>query len=344
MAALFEPFVCKDLRLKNRIVMPPMCQFSVHAKDGKPNDWHFTHYMSRAVGGTGFIIIEMTDVEPDGRITDFDLGIWSDEHVAPLERIVRVCQQFGAKVGIQIGHAGRKAEDAPVPVSCSPIPYSEKYKTPRELSTEEAEGMVRKFRQAVERAVRAGVDAVELHGAHGYLIHQFHSPRTNRRTDKYGRDRFRFGEEIISAAREVMPEGMPLLMRISAVEYADDGYDLEYGVEMARRYQAAGVDLFHVSSGGEGPKGPPDPSPGYQVPFAEAVRKATGLPVIAVGVLKDPFLCDQIIREGKADLVAVGREMLRNPYWANEAAIALGNDPLTPKPYERAYTRKAFRA
>lgn len=344
MTALLQPFECKSLKLRNRIVMPPMCQFSAEGNSGMPNEWHFTHYMSRAVGGAGLIVIEMTDVEPAGRITDKCLGIWSDAHVPAFEKIVKVCQAHGAKVAIQIAHAGRKAEDEADPVSCSPIAYSTDYKTPRELTTAEVEAMVQTFQRGFERAVRAGVDAIEIHGAHGYLIHQFQSPRSNKREDKYGQDKLLFGTEVVKAARKVMPESMPLIMRISAVEYADDGYGLDYGIELAKRYKEAGVDMFHVSSGGEGPKGPAQSGPGYQVGYAEAVKRALGVPVIAVGRLEDVQLCDNAVRDGQADLVAVGRGMLRNPYWANEASLSLGGEPLTPEAYVRAYSRKVFRA
>ncbi|MDI3256568.1 MAG: NADH:flavin oxidoreductase/NADH oxidase [Kyrpidia sp.] len=341
MPTLFDPYSIKNLTLRNRIVMSPMCQYSVTAKDGKPNDWHFVHYASRAIGGAGLIIMEMTDVEPDGRITDYDLGLWSDDQVPAFRRIIDTCHFYGSKVAIQIAHAGRKAEDAPVPVAPSPIRFSERYKVPRELSTEEVKGMVAKFEAAFRRALEAGVDAVEIHGAHGYLIHQFHSPLTNRRTDVYGRDRLRFGVEVIEAAKRVLPESMPIIMRISAVEYVEGGYGLDEAVEFCRRYKEAGVDLFHVSSGGEGPigsGGTPGAGPGYQVEYAHTLRRALGVPVIAVGKLQDPRLADQVIREEKADLVAVGRGMLRNPYWANEASLLLGGNPLTPKAYERAYT------
>ncbi|MDI3327620.1 MAG: NADH:flavin oxidoreductase/NADH oxidase [Alicyclobacillaceae bacterium] len=338
MPTLFDPFTFKNLTLRNRIVMPPMCQYSVWAKDGKPNDWHFVHYTSRAIGGAGLIIIEMTDVEPDGRITDYDLGLWSDDHIPAFRRIVDSCHTYGSKVAIQIGHAGRKAQDAPVPVAPSPVPFAEGFKTPRELTTEEVRAMVAKFEAAFRRAVAAGVDAVEIHGAHGYLIHQFHSPLTNRRTDAYGKDKMRFGVEVVEAARRVVPESMPVLMRISAVEYAEGGYGLDYALEFCRRYKEAGVDIFHVSSGGESPAGPANAGPGYQVEFAHAVKTALNVPVIAVGRLEDPRLADRVIREGKADLAAVARGMLRNPYWADEASLLLKGEPLTPKAYRRAYT------
>ncbi|GAE35963.1 2,4-dienoyl-CoA reductase [Halalkalibacter akibai JCM 9157] len=226
MSSLLDSFELKGLKLKNRIVMPPMCQYSVEAKDGIPNDWHFSHYTSRAIGGTGLIIIEMTDVEPDGRISDYDLGLWSDEHTPAFAKIIKACQSYGAKVAIQIAHAGRKAEDAEVPVSSTNEAFSDRYKAPRELSTEEVEKMVEKFERAFKRAVEAGVDSIEIHGAHGYLIHQFQSPLTNKRTDKYGQDKALFAKEIIQAAKRVMPESMPLLFRISAVEYAEEAIKL----------------------------------------------------------------------------------------------------------------------
>jgi 2,4-dienoyl-CoA reductase-like NADH-dependent reductase (Old Yellow Enzyme family) len=199
--------------------------------------------------------------------------------------------------------------------------------------------MVEKFRDAAVRAIKAGVDTIELHGAHGYLIHQFHSPLTNKREDEYGQDPAKFGVEVIQAVKSVMPGGMPLLMRISAVEYADGGYDLDYSIEVCKRYKEAGVDLFHISSGGEGPAGSRKPGnyPGYQVPMARAVKQALDVPVIAVGILDDPALAESVVANGDADLVAVGRGMLRDPYWALHAAQALGHEIKTPKQYLRAF-------
>ncbi|MBU9712701.1 NADH:flavin oxidoreductase/NADH oxidase [Evansella tamaricis] len=338
MPGLLDSFEYKGLHLKNRVVMPPMCQYSVTAKDGKPNDWHFTHYTSRAVGGTGLIIMEMTDVEPDGRISDYDLGLWSDEQIPAFKRIIESCQSYGTKVGIQVAHAGRKAEDAPQPVSSTSLAFSEKYKAPRELTTEEVQQMVKKFESAFERAIKAGADTVEVHGAHGYLIHQFHSPLTNQRSDIYGEDKARFGVEIIEAAKRVLPKSMPLLMRISAVEYAEGGYDLEYSLKLAKRYRDAGVDIFDISSGGESSSGPTYNGPGYQLDLASAVKKELDVPVIAVGRMEDPKLSDDAIREGKADMAAVGRGMLRNPFWANEASLALGGKPLTPSALSAGYS------
>jgi len=339
---LFSPYKLKSLELKNRVVMPPMCQYSVEKKDGVANDWHYTHYVNRAVGGTGLVIIEMTDVEPDGRISDYDLGLWSDDQIPALARIVEACHQHGAKVGIQIAHAGRKAEDAPVPVAPSAIPFDEKSKTPRALTTEEVKDMVEKFRLAVRRAVQAGFDTIELHGAHGYLIHQFHSPLTNQRTDEYGKDLTRFGREVIEAAKSEMPADMPLIMRISAQEYVEGGYGIKESLEFSKIYREAGVDMFHISAGGEGPIaawGRPGTHAAYQVPLAREIKHSLDIPVIAVGRLDEPALANAVIGNGDADLVAVGRGMLRNPYWTLEAAVRLGKETQVPKQYLSGFPR-----
>lgn len=341
MSHLFTPYTIKGLELKNRIVMAPMCQYSVTAHDGKPNDWHYTHLTSRAIGGTGLILFEMTDVEPDGRITDGDLGLWTDEQIPAYARIIDACHGYGAKVGIQIAHAGRKAVDAAQPVAPSAIRYQEEgYKTPKELTTDEVKQLVGKFREAARRAVEAGVDTLELHGAHGYLIHQFQSSVTNHRTDVYGQDLAQFGVEVVQAVRSVIPSTMPLLMRVSAVEYVDGGYDLDRCIEICRKYQDAGVDMFHVSSGGEGRPGStrsPGNYPGYQVPYARAIKAALQVPVVAVGMLEDYHLAESVVANQDADLVAIARGMLRDPYWALHAAQALGDTPEVPQPYQRAF-------
>jgi 2,4-dienoyl-CoA reductase-like NADH-dependent reductase (Old Yellow Enzyme family) len=337
MEHLFSPYKIKGLELKNRVVMPPMCQYSVTNKDGIANDWHYTHYVSRAIGGAGLVIIEMTDVEPDGRISDFDLGLWSDEQIPALARIVESIHQHGAKVGIQIAHAGRKAEDATIPVAPSAIPFDENSKTPRALSTEEVKEMVEKFRLAARRAVKAGVDTIEIHGAHGYLIHQFHSPLTNKRTDKYGKDLNVFGREVIQAVKNEMPDDMPLIMRISAVEYVEGGYGIQESIAFSKEYQQAGVDIFHITSGGEGPIaafGRPGTHTAYQVPLAREIKQVLEIPVIAVGRLDEPTLANAVVGNGDADLVAVGRGMLRNPYWALEAAHVLKKETTIPKQYQ----------
>ncbi|KRF10711.1 NADH:flavin oxidoreductase/NADH oxidase [Paenibacillus sp. Soil787] len=338
---LFDSYDLKGLHVNNRIVMAPMCQYSVTAKDGKPNEWHYVHYLSRAIGGTGLIIMEMTGVDPDGRITDLDLGIWSDEHIPAFAKIIDGVHAHNAKIGIQIAHAGRKAEDAAVPIAPSAIKFpGSAYKMPRALTTEEVQDVVQKFGDAARRAVLAGVDTIELHGAHGYLIHQFQSPLTNKRDDIYGQDLTRFGVEVIQAVKKEMPADMPLIFRISAVEYADGGYDIDHAIELSKAYQAAGVDAFHVSSGGEGPAGERKPGnyPGYQVPFARKIRGALNVPVIAVGMLEDPALAESVIGSEDADFVAIARGMLRDPYWATHAAITLRKEPNNvPKQYARAY-------
>ncbi len=341
MSQLFTPFSVKNLHLKNRVVMAPMCQYSVTEKDGKPNDWHFVHYTSRAVGGAGLILIEMTDVDPDGRITDFDLGLWSDDQIPAFQRIINACHSHDAKIGIQIAHAGRKAEDTSQPVAPSAIKFpSDRYKMPRELSTDEVKRLVEKFGQTAKRAVQTGVDTLELHAAHGYLIHQFQSPLTNRRTDEYGQDLARFGVEVIQAVKAELPHSMPLLLRISAVEYADNGYGLEHSSAIAQQYKKAGVDVLHVSSGGEGPigsTGRPGTSPGYQIPFARTLKQAVETPVIAVGMLEEPALAESVIANGDADLVAIARGMLRDPYWSLHAARALKDTVEPPQQYARAF-------
>ncbi|SFT24750.1 NADH:flavin oxidoreductase/NADH oxidase [Paenibacillus sp. BC26] len=343
---LAEPFALKSLSLKNRIVMAPMCQYSVDAKDGTPNEWHYIHYVTRAVGGTGLIIMEMTDVEPDGRITERCLGLWSDEQIPAYRRIISEVHRQGAKIGIQIAHAGRKAEEAVDPVAPSAIAFSDAYRTPRALTTDEVKAIVVKFRESARRAVEAGVDTIELHAAHGYLIHQFQSPVTNRREDEYGQDRALFGAEVIQAVKSVMPADMPLIVRVSAAEFSEGGYTVEQGIEIFRRYQEVGADIFHVSSGGEAPvTGANRPAiyAGYQVPLARAVKDALKVPVIAVGLLDEPKLANTTIAHGNADLVAVARGMLRDPYWALHAIQAVADKgsseaaAFLPRQYQRGY-------
>lgn len=340
---LDSPLQIKGLPLGNRVVMPPMCQYSVHNKDGVATDWHYVHYVSRAVGGVGLIIVEMTNVEPAGRITDRCLGLWSDEQIPALRRIVDGAHAHGAKIGIQIAHAGRKAEDAPEPVAPSAIAYSSKYKTPRGLTNEEVKEMVAKFGEAARRAVEAGFDTIELHGAHGYLIHQFHSPLNNKRDDEYGKDPALFGCEVIREVKRHMPPDMPLIIRLSALEYVEDGYEIDYGIRLSRRYVEAGVDVLHVSTGGEGTPSAtrrPQVGPGFQVPAAQAIKEALPeVPVIAVGQLQDPQVAAEVLTSGKADLIGVARGLLRDPYWALHAIEATGGDykASVPVPYERGF-------
>ncbi|MCE4957426.1 NADH:flavin oxidoreductase/NADH oxidase [Macrococcoides caseolyticum] len=339
---LNTPYEYKGLTLKNRVVMPPMCQYSVEKEDGTPTDWHYIHYASRAVGQTGLIIVEMTNVEPEGRITKNCLGLWDDAQIPAFKRIVDGIHANGAKAAIQIAHAGRKARDVETPVSSSTTPVEEPtdfgpIRYPRELSNSEVKAMVNKFKESVRRAVEAGFDAIELHGAHGYLIHQFHSPSINKRTDEYGQDLSVFGVEVIQAAKSVMPEDMPLIFRISAREYMDGGYDVEHALAISEKYLQAGVDMFHISTGGEAPAGNDKPGnyPGYQVPFAKRFKEKFDVPVIAVGILDSAETAEMTLRNGDADLVAVGRGMLNDPYWAIHAVKALRDEITVPKQYER---------
>ncbi|MFE4709383.1 NADH:flavin oxidoreductase/NADH oxidase [Paenibacillus sp. NPDC056722] len=338
MPNLFTPYELKGLSLKNRIVMPPMCQYSVDKQDGIPNDWHFVHYVSRAVGGTGFIIVEMTGVHPDGRITNQDTGIWDDGQVEAYRKLTDAVHSHGAKIAIQLGHAGRKAVDAKPPVAPSAIPFDSRSKTPKALSREEIAELVDAYREAARRAVEAGFDSVEIHGAHGYLIHQFHSPLTNVREDEYGKDLGLFGEQVVRAVKEVLPADMPVIMRVSAKEYVDGGYDREYALKFCTRYRDAGIDLFHVSSGGEGPigsNGGPNAVPAYQADLAEYIRTGLQVSVIAVGRLESYSDAQAIVAEERAELIAVGRGMLSDPYWALHAEEALGGANQVPKAYER---------
>ncbi len=339
MSFLFTPYRLGTLELRNRVVMSPMCQYSVWAQDGRLNDWHFVHYVSRAVGGAGLVLVEMTDVSPEGRITARDSGIWDDVHIEPLARIGEAVHSYGARFGVQIAHAGRKATDFSWDVVApSAIRFSDQLPEPRELSTEECQQLVDRFAAGARRAVAAGVDVIELHGAHGYLINQFMSPGTNRRRDRYG-DPARFATEVIQAVRAEMPSGMPLFMRVSAVEYSPEGYNLDELVDLCRAFRRAGVDLFDVSSGSNYPTAPETTYPGYQVPYAARIKQDVDVPVMAVGRLEDPLLAEAVVGDGRADLVAIGRGMLKDPYWANSAALALGESVLVPWEYHRAFPK-----
>ncbi len=336
MIKLMQPFTLKGLVLKNRVMMSPMCQYSVWDEDGRPNAWHYVHYIARGVGGAGLVMMEMTDIDPDGRITVNDLGLWSDEQIPSYQRIIEQLHRYGAKVGIQIAHAGRKAESPSLDiVGPSPIAFSDRYRTPRELTVSEIERLVDGYALAAQRAMRAGADTVELHGAHGYLIHQFMSPLSNHRQDAYG-DFPAFGCAVVDAVKAVLPAGVPLLMRLSATEYDERGYDFVALEAMARQYRDHGVDMFDVSSGGNAPVAPPV-FPGYQVPFAAHLRQALDIPVIAVGMLESPSLAESVLQQDQADLIAVARGMLKDPYWANSAALALGGGIQVPPEYDRAF-------
>jgi NADPH2 dehydrogenase len=342
MPGLFDPYAIREVTLKNRIMMSPMIQVSA-GDDGRATDWHVVHYGSRAVGGAGLLMVEATAVTPEGRITTEDLGLWSDEQVAGLARVVAFCQSQGAKIGVQLAHAGRKAWSRrqgvgpQTAVAPSSLSFEEDWPAPHELSPDEMEALVVAFRRAAQRASRAGFDVLELHAAHGYLLNQFLSPLANRRLDAYGgslANRLRFPLAIVASVRAVWGP-RPLFVRISATDYAAGGIDLPQMIEIARALRQAGIDLLDVSSGGVTPK-QPGSWPGYQVPFAEAIRREAGVPTAAVGLITTPTLAEEIVRNERADLVVLGRELLRQPYWPLHAAKALGKDVIWPHQYERA--------
>ncbi|MFJ6017201.1 NADH:flavin oxidoreductase/NADH oxidase [Streptomyces sp. NPDC092952] len=363
MSALFEPYTLRSLVVPNRVWMAPMCQYSAAPEGpetGVATDWHFAHLAARAIGGTGLILTEATAVSPEGRISPSDLGIWNDTQVAAFRRITDFIKSQGSVPGIQLAHAGRKASTAapwlggaPVgpeahgwtPVAPSPLPFDDGHPVPHELTTDGIREVVDSFREAARRALDAGFQVAEVHGAHGYLVGQFLSPYSNRRTDEYGgsfENRTRLALEIVDAVREVWPQELPVLFRISATDWLtedeeDDreGWTVDETVRLAGLLQAHGVDLLDVSSGGNAPRVRIATGPGYQVPFAERVRNETSLPVAAVGLITEPQQAEKIITEGRADAVLLGRELLRDPSWAQRAARELGGELRTPDQYLR---------
>jgi NADPH2 dehydrogenase len=338
MSKLFTSFKVKNLELKNRIVMAPMCTYSAD-KSGNPYDWHFTHYTSRAVGGVGLILFEATGVESRGRITEKDLGIWSDEHVEGLSKIVKACKKYGSKIGIQLAHAGRKSEVlSEASIAPSPIPFSSDYRVPTEMTKEDIRKVVSAFKEAARRADQAGFDVIELHGAHGYLINEFLSPLTNKRTDEYGgtpENRVRFLKEILKEVKTVWPVEKPIIVRVSAEEYAEDGNHDSIIADMLKSIKEEGVDIINVSSGGVINAGL-KPYPGYQIKMAETVRSITEIPVIAGGLITSSLMAEEILQNDRADLIFIGRELLRNPYWALQSAKELHEDIPWPAQYERS--------
>ncbi|MBU5331183.1 NADPH dehydrogenase NamA [Anaerocolumna aminovalerica] len=338
MSKLFTPYQIKNLELKNRVVMAPMCMFSADT-NGHANDWHFTHYAARAVGGVGLIILEATAVEARGRISEHDLGIWKEEQVEGLKKIVDLCKAHGSKVGIQLGHAGRKSEAMSEPnIGPSAIAYSDDYRVPVEMTKEDIKNVAEAFKEAARRADLAGFDTIELHGAHGYLINQFLSPLTNKRTDEYGgnaENRSRFLKEILQAIKTVWPEEKPVILRVSAEEYGEEGnHDVDVA-NMIKDLKEEGLDLINVSSGGV-INVVPKAYPGYQVKFAETIKQITGLPVMAGGLISSPSMAEEIVQNERTDFIFLGRELLRNPYWCLQAAKELRDEITWPKQYERA--------
>ncbi len=335
--ALFSPYTIKNVTLKNRIVMSPMCMYSSHNEDGKVENWHLTHYVSRAVGQVGLIMVEATAVTPQGRISPQDLGIWSDDHVSGLKKLVDMIKENGSKTSIQIAHAGRKAMVDGEIVAPSAIAFNERMKTPKEMTTEEVKETVNAFREGARRAKEAGFDIIELHGAHGYLINEFLSPLTNKREDEYGgsfENRYRFLSEVIEAVKEVY-DG-PLFVRVSANDYDPNGLTPEDYVEYAKRMKAQGVDLIDVSSGAVVPAAIPV-FPGYQVGFAETIKHGADIPTGAVGLITTGNQAEEILRNNRADLIFVARELLRDPYWPRTAAKQLGVEIESPKQYDRGW-------
>ncbi|MFD4241421.1 NADH:flavin oxidoreductase/NADH oxidase [Streptomyces sp. NPDC058525] len=358
-AALFAPYTLRSVTVPNRVWMAAMCQYSadpVGPTAGVAHDWHFAHYAARAAGGTGLIIQEATAVSPEGRISPYDLGIWNDTQVEALRRITGFLKARGTVPGIQIAHAGRKGSTGRIwngggpvgpeehgwqTVAPSAVPFAESHPVPHELTAGEIREIVGQFAAAAERALAAGYEVVEIHGAHGYLIGEFLSPHSNRRTDEYGgsfANRTRFALEVVDAVRAVWPEELPLFFRISATDWLEeDGWTAEETVRLAGLLQEHGVDLLDVSTGGLAPGAKIPVGPGYQVPFAARVKAETSLPTAAVGLITEPEQAEKILANGEADAVLLGRELLRDPYWARRAAAELGAEIRTPAPYDRAW-------
>jgi 2,4-dienoyl-CoA reductase-like NADH-dependent reductase (Old Yellow Enzyme family) len=356
MPHLFQPLTIKSVTLRNRIGVSPMCQYS--SEDGVATDWHLVHLGSRAVGGAGLVIAEATAVAPEGRITPGDAGIWADKHVESIARINRFIKSHGAVPGIQIAHAGRKASAARPwdggaslandaggwqTVAPSPLPFGgELKKVPRALTTVDIARVQGEFVAAAKRSLAAGVEWLELHFAHGYLAHEFLSPVSNQRTDDYGgsfENRIRFALETTRAVRAAWPDKLPFTVRISATDWVAGGWDIEQSIELSRRLKAEGVDLIDCSSGGNVSDTKIPTGPGYQVVFAERIRREADIPTAAVGQITEPTHADEIIRNGRADLVLLAREFLREPYWPRVATQVLRQKDSLPAPvqYGRAW-------
>lgn len=355
---LFTPITIRGVTFRNRVAMSPMCMYS--AKDGYANDFHLVHLGSRAVGGVGLVVVEATAVTADGRITPNDVGIWTDDHMEPLARIARFLEAQGAAPGIQLAHAGRKASCA-VPwqggaslkttaeggwpiVGPSPLPFSEGDPLPRELDERGIGSYIEAWGAAGRRALAAGFKVIEIHAAHGYLLHQFLSPLSNRRTDHYGgslENRMRFLLRVAEKLRTIIPEHLPLFVRISGTDWVDGGWDIEQSVVLCKQLQERGVDLIDVSSGGTVPDAKIPVARGYQVPFSHRIREEVGIRTGAVGMISDPQYADGIITSGQANLVFLARELLREPYWAIKAQHALEEQPAWPVQYGYAVKRRS---
>lgn len=351
---LFTPLKLRDITFRNRIGVSPMCQYS--SEDGFANDWHLVHLGSRAIGGAALVMTEAAAVLPEGRISPQDLGLWKDAHVEMLQRIFRFVEAHGAVPAVQLAHAGRKASTAApwkggecVPeeeggwkpiYAPSAIPFEPQDIVPTELDLAGIQRVVQAYADAARRALHAGARVVEIHSAHGYLLHEFLSPLTNLRTDGYGgsfENRTRALLEVVTAVREVWPERLPLLVRISATDWVEGGWDGEQSVELAKMLKPLGVDMIDCSTGGAVPDAKVPTAPGYQVPFADRIRNESGIPTAAVGMITNARQADDIIRTGKADMVFLARQLLREPYWPLHAARELGHKFAAPVQYQRAF-------
>jgi 2,4-dienoyl-CoA reductase-like NADH-dependent reductase (Old Yellow Enzyme family) len=354
---LLSPLTIRGVTLRNRIVMSPMCQYS--ADDGLANDWHLVHLGSRVAGGVGLVVVEASAVSAEGRITPKDMGIWGEQHIEPLARIARFVHSQRAIAGIQLAHAGRKASCEPpwlggarlkpeaggwTVVGPSPIPFHEADPPPVELDEAGINGVVAAFENAVRRALAAGFKLIEVHAAHGYLLHEFLSPLSNRRTDQYGgslENRMRLTLRVCERVRALVPGELPVFVRISATDWVEGGWDAEQSVILAGRLKERGIDLIDVSSGGLMPKARIPVSKGYQVPFARQIRCEARIMTGAVGLITEASYASEIITGGDADLVFIARELLREPYWALKAQAELGEEPSWPIPYGYAVKRRA---
>ncbi len=353
MTQLFDPLTIRDITFANRVFMSPMCEYS--STDGYANDWHLVHLGSRAVGGAGLVLTEATAVLPEGRISPQDLGIWKDDHIEPLARIVRFIHQQGGVAGMQLAHAGRKAStyrpwegNGTIPeseggwsnvVAPSALAFAHHYPKPQALSVDGIHRIISAFVAAARRACEAGFRVIEIHAAHGYLIHEFLSPLSNQRTDAYGgsfENRTRLLREIVAAVRASWPEQAPLFVRISATDWVDGGWDIQQSVELARKLNQLGVDLIDCSSGGNVAQAAIPVGPGYQTPFAERIRREANMLTGSVGMITSPVQAEHIIGTGQADAVIIAREFLRDPYWPLLAARELGQAVSWPVQYLRA--------
>jgi len=334
---LFQPYQIKNVTLKNRIVMSPMCMYSSTGEQGFIEDFHFTHYISRAVGQVGLIMVEATAVTPQGRISAKDLGIWSDDHVPALQKLVTRMKEYGSATAIQLAHAGRKSTVDGEIIAPSSIPFDNTYKTPKSMTKEDIKETVQAFQDGAKRAKKAGIDIIEIHAAHGYLINEFLSPLSNKRDDEYGGsedNRYRFLSEVIDAVKEVW-DG-PLFVRISASDYHPEGLDIKDYEGYASKMKEQGVDLIDVSSGAVVPA-KINVFPGYQVRFAEKVKEIAGIASGAVGLITSGIQAEEILQNNRADLIFIARELLRDPYFPRTAAKELGETIEAPKQYDRGW-------